>query len=43
VHDFVLRAGYVPDDKGPAELAAFLRAEHDRYAEAARAAKVELQ
>jgi tripartite-type tricarboxylate transporter receptor subunit TctC len=43
LHDFVLRAGYVPDDKSPAEYARFLREEYERYGEAARAAKIELQ
>ena len=43
LYDFVLRAGYVPDDKSPAEYGKFLREEHERYGEAARAAKVELQ
>ena len=43
LHDFVLRAGYVPDDKSPDECGRFLRDEHARYAEAARAAKLELQ
>jgi tripartite-type tricarboxylate transporter receptor subunit TctC len=43
VRDFVLRAGYVPDDKSPEQYRAFLREELERYAEAARAAQIELQ
>ena len=43
VRDFVLRAGYVPDDKSPEEYRAFLRGEFERYGEAARAAHIELQ
>jgi tripartite-type tricarboxylate transporter receptor subunit TctC len=43
VHDFVLRAGYAPDDKSTGEYSKFLREEYERYGEAARAAKVELQ
>jgi tripartite-type tricarboxylate transporter receptor subunit TctC len=43
VRDFVLRAGYVPDDKSPEQYRTFLREELERYAEAARAAHVELQ
>jgi tripartite-type tricarboxylate transporter receptor subunit TctC len=43
VHDFVLRAGYVPDDKSPEEYRAFLHNEFERYAEAARAAHIQLQ
>ena len=43
VAEMNLRSGYLPDDKSPAEFAAFLREEHDRYALAAKAAKIEPQ
>lgn len=43
VAQLVERAGYLPDDKSPAEVTAFLRAEQARYAEAVKAAKIEPQ
>ncbi|MCC7346144.1 MAG: tripartite tricarboxylate transporter substrate binding protein [Variibacter sp.] len=43
VAELTTRAGYLPDDKSPEEFAAFLREEHERYALAAKAAKIEPQ
>jgi tripartite-type tricarboxylate transporter receptor subunit TctC len=43
MRDLVIRAGYLPDDKSPAEFTRFVREEFERYAEAARAAKIEPQ
>jgi tripartite-type tricarboxylate transporter receptor subunit TctC len=39
--DAIIKAGYEPADMSPAEFAAFLHAEADRYAEAVKAAKIE--
>lgn len=43
VRDAIVRAGYAPSDMSPAEFAAFLHAEAERYAQAVRAAKIEPQ
>ena len=43
VRDAIVRAGYTPTDMSPAEFAAFLHAEAERYAQAVRAAKIEPQ
>jgi tripartite-type tricarboxylate transporter receptor subunit TctC len=43
VGDAIVKAGYEPSDMSPAEFAAFLHAEADRYAQAVKAAKIEPQ
>jgi tripartite-type tricarboxylate transporter receptor subunit TctC len=43
VHQAIVQAGYEPTDMSPAEFAAFLHAEAERYAQAVRAAKIEPQ
>jgi len=40
-HDAIVKAGYQPTDMSPEEFTAFLHAEAARYAEAAKAAKIE--
>jgi tripartite-type tricarboxylate transporter receptor subunit TctC len=40
-HDAIVNAGYRPTDMSPEEFTAFLHAEAARYAEAAKAAKIE--
>jgi tripartite-type tricarboxylate transporter receptor subunit TctC len=40
VRDAIVRAGYTPTDMSPAEFAAFLHAEAERYAQAVQAAKI---
>jgi tripartite-type tricarboxylate transporter receptor subunit TctC len=42
-HDAIEKAGYEPTDMSPAEFTAFLHAEAERYAQAVKAAKIELQ
>lgn len=43
VHQSIVLAGYEPVDMSPAEFAAFLHAETQRYAQAVRAANIEAQ
>ena len=43
VSEAIVKAGYEPSDMSPAEFAAFLHAEADRYAQAVKAAKIEPQ